>query len=90
MLMMLSKHGPWKFVDGNATILDHEDEMENYKKKVTKAFALFCEHFMDAKFAHIQYYKNVKSTRETFCSLHKTKIIGNKLFLQRRFFTVKM
>ncbi len=31
--MMLSKHGPWKFVDGNATILDHEDEMENYKKK---------------------------------------------------------
>jgi hypothetical protein len=30
MLMMLSKHGPWKFVDGNATILDHEDKMENY------------------------------------------------------------
>ncbi len=36
MHMMLSKHGLWKFVDGNATIIDEEDEMADYNKKVTK------------------------------------------------------
>ncbi len=51
MRMMFSKHGLWKFVDGKATILDDEDEMVNYKKKATKAFALLCEHFMDAQLA---------------------------------------
>jgi len=61
MRMMLSKHGFWKFVDGITIIPDDEDEMTNYNEKVTKAFALFCEHFMDIQLAHIQYNENVKS-----------------------------
>ncbi len=46
--MMLSKHGFWKFVDGSATILDDEDQITDYNEKATKAFALLCEHLMDA------------------------------------------
>ncbi len=65
MRMMFSKHGLWKFVDGSPTIPDDEDEMTNYNEKATKAFALLCEHLVDAQFAHIQYRKNVKSAWET-------------------------
>jgi len=90
MGMMLSKHGFWKFVDGSATILDDEDQIMNYNKKMTKAFALLCEHFKDAQLAHIQYCENIKSPWETLCSVHEAKIIGNKLFLRRRFLTIKV
>ncbi len=89
MCMMLSKHGLWKFVDGNATIPNDEDEMENYNEKTTHAFALLCEHFMDAQLAHIEYCKNVKSAWETHCGVHEAKTIGNKFF-RRMFFTIKM
>jgi hypothetical protein len=34
--------------------------------------------------------KNVKSAWETLCGVHEAKTIGNKLFLQKRFFTIKM
>ncbi len=68
MRMMLSKHGFWKFVDGNATIPDDEDEMANYNKK---AIALLCEHLKDAHLARIQYYENVKIAWETFCGMHE-------------------
>ncbi len=61
MCMMFSKHGLWKFLDESATIHDDENEMVDYNEK-TKAFALFCEHFMDAQLAHIQYCKNVKTS----------------------------
>jgi hypothetical protein len=88
--MMLSKHGLWKFVDGSATISHDEDQITNYNKKETKAFALLCEHFTDAQLAHIQYCKNVKNIWETFCNVHETKTIENKLFLRKRFFTIKM
>jgi hypothetical protein len=90
MCMMISKHGLWKFLDGNATILDAENEMAIHNEKVTKAFVLFCEHFMDAKLAHIKYCENVKNVWETLWGVHKAKTIENKLFLQRRFFTIKM
>ncbi len=40
--------------------------------------------------AHIQYCENVKSAWETLCGVHEAKIIGNKLFFRRRFFTIKM
>jgi hypothetical protein len=80
MCMMFSKHGLWKFVDGNVTIPDDEDEMMDYNEKVTKAFILPCEHFIDPQFAHIQYCKNIKSAWETFCGVHKIKTIRNKLF----------
>ncbi len=90
MHMMFSKHGLWKFVDGSTTILNDEDEMANYNEKATKAFALFCEHFTYAQLAHIQYCENVKSIWETFCGVHEAKTIENKLFFQRRFFTIKM
>ncbi len=90
MRMMLSKHGLWKFVNANATILDDEDQITDYNEKVAKALALLCEHLTDAQLAHIQYCENVKSTWETFYGVHKTKIIENKLFLRRRFFTIKM
>jgi hypothetical protein len=39
MCMMFSKHGLWKFVDGNAIIPDDEG-ITDYNKKATKAFAL--------------------------------------------------
>jgi hypothetical protein len=90
MRMMLSKHGLWKFVDGSATIPHDEDQITDYNEKATKAFALLCEHLTDAQLAHIQYCKNVKSAWETFCGVHEAKTIGNKLFLRRRFFTIKM
>ncbi len=90
MCMMLSKHGLWKFVDGSATILDDEDQIIDYNKKATKAFALLCEHLTDAQLAHIQYCENVKSAWEILCSVHEAKTIENKLFLQKRFFTIKM
>jgi hypothetical protein len=55
-----------------------------------KAFALLCEHLTDAQLAHIQYCDNVKCTWEAICGVHEAKTIGNKLFLRRRFFTIKM
>jgi hypothetical protein len=76
--MMLSKHGLWKFVDGSATIPEDEDQITDYNEKMTKAFALFCENFMDAQLAHIQYCKNVKNVWETLCGVHEAKTIGNK------------
>jgi hypothetical protein len=90
MHMMLSKHGLWNFVDGSATILDDQDRITDYNKEATKAFVLLCEHLIDAQLAHVQYYENVKNTWETFCGVNETKTIGNKLFLRRRFFTIKM
>jgi len=55
MRMMLSKHGLWKFVDGNATFPSEEVVRADYNKKEMKAFALLCEHLTDAQLAHIQY-----------------------------------
>ncbi len=53
MHIIFSKHGLWKFVDGSATILNDEGEMEDYNEKATKAFALLCEHFVNAQLARI-------------------------------------
>jgi len=36
--MMLSKHGLWKFVDGNATLPSEEVARADYNEKETKAF----------------------------------------------------
>jgi len=55
-----------------------------------RLFALLCEHFTNAQLAHIQYCDNVKSAWEAFCGVHEAKTISNKLFLRRRFFTIKM
>jgi hypothetical protein len=85
MRMMLSKHGLWKFVDGNAIIPHDEDQITKYNEKETKAFALLCEHFTNA-----QYYKNVKNVWETLCDVHEAKTIRNKLFIRRTFFIIKM
>ncbi len=90
MRMMFYKHGLWKFVDGNATLPNEKVTRANYKEKEMKAFTLLCEHFMDAWLTHIQYCDNVRSAWEAFCSVHEAKTIGNKLFFQRRFFTIKM
>ncbi len=57
---------------------------------MTKAFTLLCEHFTHAQLAHIQYCENVKSAWEALCGVHEAKTIRNKLFLRRRFFTIKM
>jgi hypothetical protein len=88
MRMMLSKHGLWKFVYESATLPSEEVARADYNEKETKAFALLCEHLMDAQLAHIQYCDNVKSAWEALCGVHEAK--GNKLFLRRRFFTIKM
>ncbi len=88
--MMLSKHGHWKFVDGSATLPSEKLARADYNEKEMKAFALLCEHFMDAQLAHIQYCANVRSAWEAIYGVHEVKIIGNKLFFQRRFFTIKM
>jgi hypothetical protein len=50
-----------KFVDGSATLPSEEVATANYNEKVTKAFALLCEHLTDAQLAHIQYCENVRS-----------------------------
>jgi len=86
---MFSKHGLWKFVDGSASLSSEEVARANYIEKQTKVFTLLCEHLTNAQLAHIQYYDNVKSDWEALCDVHETKTIGNKLFLQRRFFTIK-
>jgi len=62
----------------------------DYNKKETKAFALFCEHLTGAQLAHIQYCDNVRSAQEALFYLHEAKTIGNKLFISKRFFTIKM
>ncbi len=90
MRMMFFKHGLWKFIDGSATIPNDEYQITDHSEKATKAFALLCEHLMDAQLAHIQYCENVKSVWETLCGVHEAKTIGNKLFLRRKFFTIKM
>jgi hypothetical protein len=82
MCMMLSKHGPWKFVNGNATLPSEEVTRADYNEKETKAFALLCEHLTDAQLAHIKYCDNVKSAWEALCGVHATKTIGNKLFFR--------
>jgi hypothetical protein len=51
---------------------------------------LFCEHLTDAQLAHIQYCANVRSVWEAPCGAHETKTIGNKVFLRKIFFTIKM
>jgi hypothetical protein len=88
--MMFSKHGFSKFVDGSATLPSEEVARANYNEKKMKAFALLCEHVTDAQLAHIQYYDNVKSAWEVLCGVHEGKTIDNKLFLRRRFFTIKI
>jgi hypothetical protein len=90
MRMMLSKHGLWKFVDGSATLPSEEVATTDYNEKEMKAFALLCEYLTDAQLAHIQYCDNVRSVWEALCDVHEAKTIGNKLFLRRRFFTIKM
>ncbi len=90
MCMILSKHGLWKFVDRSATLPSEKVASADYNEKEMKAFALFCEHLTNAQLAHIQYCDNVKSAWEALCGVHETKTIGNKLFLRRRFFTIKM
>ncbi len=90
MRMMLFKHGLWKFIDGSATLPNEKAASVDYNKKEMKAFALLCEHLTDAQLAHIQYCDNVKSAWEALRGVHETKTIGNKLFLRRRFFTIKM
>jgi hypothetical protein len=87
---MLSKHGLWKFVDGSATLPSEEVARADYNEKETKAFALLCEHLINAQLAHIQYCDNVRSAWEAFCGVHEAKTIGNKLFFRRKFFTIKM
>jgi hypothetical protein len=64
--------------------------MVDYNEKEMKAFTLLCEHLTDAQLAHNQYCDNVKSAWEVLCGVHEAKTIGNKLFLQMRFFTIKM
>jgi len=90
MHMMISKHGLWKFINGSTTLPSEEVIRVDYTKKKTKAFTLLCEHLIDAQLAHVQYCDNVRSAWEAFCNVHETKIIGNKLFFQKRFFTIKM
>jgi hypothetical protein len=90
MHMMFSKHGFWKFVDGSATLPNEEVARVDYNEKEMKAFALLCEHLTNAQLAHIQYCDNVKSAWEALCGVHEDKTIGNKLFFQKRFFTIKM
>ncbi len=90
MRMMFFKHRLWKFVDRSATLSNEEVTRANYNEKETKTFALLCEHLTDAQFAYIQYCDNVRSAWEAFCGVHEAKTIGNKLFLRRRFFTIKM
>ncbi len=62
----------------------------DYNKKKMKAFALLCEHLMNAQLAHIQYCDHVRSAWDVICDMHEVKTIGNKLFFRRRFFTIKM
>jgi hypothetical protein len=90
MHMIFYKHGLWKFVDGSATLPSEEVASTNYNEKEMKAFALLCEHLTDAQLAHIQYCDNVRSAWEALCGVHETKTIGNKLFLRKKFFTIKM
>ncbi len=90
MHMMLSKHGFWKFVDGNGTLPSEEVAKAHYNEKETKAFTSLCEHFTDTQLAHIQYCDNVKNAWEALCGVHEAKTIGNKLFFRKRFFTIKM
>jgi hypothetical protein len=65
-------------------------KLQGSNEKETNAFALLCEHLTDAQLAHIQYCDNVRSAWEALCGVHEAKTIGNKLFLRRRFFTIKM
>jgi len=90
MRMMFSKHGLWKFVDGSDTLPSEKVARADYNEKEMKAFTLLFEHFTDVQLAHIQYCDNVKSAWEALCVVHEVKTIGNKLFLRRRFFTIKM
>ncbi len=39
-------------IDGSAIIPDDEYQITDYNEKVTKAFALFCEHLIHAQLAH--------------------------------------
>jgi len=82
--------GYGKIVDGSAILPSEEVVGADYNKKKTKVFALLCEHLTDAQLAHIQYCDNVRSACEALCGVHEAKTIGNKLFLPRRFFTIKM
>jgi hypothetical protein len=85
MRMMLSK-----FIDGSTTLPSEEIVRADYNEKEMKAFALLCEHLTNAQLAHIQYCDNVKSAWEALCGVHEANTIGNKLFLRRKFFAIKM
>jgi hypothetical protein len=89
MCMMFSKHGHWKFVDGSVTIPNDKDQITNYNEKATKAFALLCEHSQMHNLHTFNIAKMSKALGRHFCSVQEAKTIGNKLFLQKRFFTIK-
>jgi hypothetical protein len=61
-------------------------------KVITKRQEWHLHYFVhiNGQLAHIQYFENVKSVCKTFCGVHEAKIIENKLFFQRRFFTIKI
>jgi hypothetical protein len=40
MRMMFSKHGLWKFVDGNTTLPSEEVVRADYNEKETKVFCI--------------------------------------------------
>jgi hypothetical protein len=75
MRMMFSKHEFWKFVDGSATLLSGEVARVDYNEKEMKAFALLCEHLVNAQLAHIQYCDNVQSAWEGLCGVHVLEIL---------------
>jgi hypothetical protein len=58
MHMMLSKHGLWKFVDGNVIIPNDENQITDYNEKAPR---------------HLHYFVNI-SRMHNLCTFNTTKI----------------
>jgi hypothetical protein len=83
MRMMLSKHGLWKFIDGSATIPDDEDQIMNYNEKVTKAFALLCEHLTNDNLHTFNIVKMSKALMRHFAVCTKPRLSETSYFFER-------
>src|ERR1700679_464190 len=98
MQMILIDRGLWDYVDGSLVFpptnpLDEEAskaKQVEWKKKDNCAMAQIALSIANSEIVHV---KGAKSSREAWtkiCSVYEAKGLAAKIFLRRRFFTIKL
>jgi hypothetical protein len=91
MMMVLKEKGLWEFVEGKE--LDpaaSEKERNDFKRREERALALLVLSLSDAQLLHVQPALTAKEAWLKLSEVHERKGLANKLYLRRKFLTVKM